>query len=290
MIMKTLFKYGSLIFLLVVFLGGCDKDDESSTQEQEAYFSYTSDGFTVTFTNLSKLTGTYRWDFGDGNSSTEGNPVHTYPHKGKYVVTLYVTSGSTLAEASTVLLLDKSSPVKMDDGTVSDWDIVTKNVVVSGPEGGAVKLGKFDYDARNIYVYLEQESTIADQTIFSIFIDIDTLLATGFQMGGFPGMGAEDYCEGQIATPDVWLDAYKYVGDGTSWDFAYVQAGEFYQAGHFEESGGLLKYELALSRTMLAGLTNEAVRIAIIIMDSGWSDLGYMPDSGTSGFMLMMNE
>ncbi len=46
----------------------------------------------ITFTNNS--TENYlsvSWDFGDGNSSNENDPVHTYTKEGSYVVTLYVT-------------------------------------------------------------------------------------------------------------------------------------------------------------------------------------------------------
>ena len=32
----------------------------------------------------------WRWDFGDGTSSTERHPQHTYPKAGEYIVTLYV--------------------------------------------------------------------------------------------------------------------------------------------------------------------------------------------------------
>jgi PKD repeat protein len=288
--MKSIIKYCLGIFLLMISMTGCNDKDESNTPEQQSYFSYTSDGFTVTFTNLSKLSGTYLWDFGDGATSTEENPVHTYPHKGKYVTTLYVTGGGTLAEASTVLLLDKSSPVKLDDNSITDWQQVTTNMVVSGPDGLGVKSGKFDYDANFVYIYIEQASTIADGTIFSIFMDTDTLLSTGFQLGAFPGLGAEIYCEGQVATPDQWLDPYKYNGDGSNWDWAYLQLGEYAKIGYYEESDDLLKYELGFDRTKVPGLTGEAVRLAIIVMDSGWSDWGYLPDSGTSGFLLMMNQ
>jgi len=45
----------------------------------------------VTFKDEStgKVTG-YSWDFGDGTSSTEQNPVHIYKDAGKYVVTLLI--------------------------------------------------------------------------------------------------------------------------------------------------------------------------------------------------------
>jgi PKD repeat protein len=35
---------------------------------------------------------TFAWDFGDGNKSTEQNPVHTYDKVGEYTATLTVTN------------------------------------------------------------------------------------------------------------------------------------------------------------------------------------------------------
>jgi PKD repeat protein len=277
------------IFFAAISFGCSKKADNTDIPEQQAFFKYQADSYVVTFTNLSKVSGSYHWDFGDGGTSTEQNPVHNYGKKGKYVVTLTV-SGESTVEATTVMLLDKTSKVKLDDGTLTDWDNITKNVVISGPDGMGVKKGKFDYDANYIYIYIEQASTIADGTIFSLFIDTDTTMSTGFILGSFPGIGAENYFEGQVATSEPWFDPYKYSGDGSNWAWDGIQAGEFYKVGHFEESGGLLKYEMAISRTLIPGLTNEAVRLAIIVMDSGWSDFGYMPDKNTSGYLLMMNE
>jgi PKD repeat protein len=43
---------------------------------------------TVNFTNLSTNATSYAWDFGDGNSSTNNNPVNTYSNAGLFSVTL----------------------------------------------------------------------------------------------------------------------------------------------------------------------------------------------------------
>ncbi len=55
-------------------------------------FTSSVDGNTVTFTNTTTNAVSYSWDFGDGNSSIEENPVHTYDDDGEYIVTLTVTS------------------------------------------------------------------------------------------------------------------------------------------------------------------------------------------------------
>ena len=45
----------------------------------------------VAFRNYSKFGNSYEWNFGDGSTSTEQNPVHVYQTSGKYTVTLKVT-------------------------------------------------------------------------------------------------------------------------------------------------------------------------------------------------------
>ncbi len=53
-----------------------------------ANFTYAKDGFTVDFTNVSQNSTSYAWDFGDGATSMEENPSHTYASEGEYTVTL----------------------------------------------------------------------------------------------------------------------------------------------------------------------------------------------------------
>ena len=49
---------------------------------------------TLQFTDWSLNASTWAWDFGDGNTSTEQNPLHTYVDEGVYDVTLTITSDS----------------------------------------------------------------------------------------------------------------------------------------------------------------------------------------------------
>jgi gliding motility-associated-like protein len=60
---------------------------------------------TVQFTNLSVPgsagTTSYLWDFGDGNTSTQINPSHTYNSSGNYAVSLIVTNSSGCTKSLT---------------------------------------------------------------------------------------------------------------------------------------------------------------------------------------------
>ncbi|MEZ5197446.1 MAG: PKD domain-containing protein [Bacteroidales bacterium] len=56
-----------------------------------ADFTFSGEEYTVDFTNTSVNANSYLWDFGDGSTSIENNPVHTYPAAGTYVVALTAT-------------------------------------------------------------------------------------------------------------------------------------------------------------------------------------------------------
>lgn len=60
----------------------------------------------VTFTNNSAGAATYLWDFGDGTTSTDINPVHTYTTAGNYLVTLEAkaSAGCTDADSTTIVV------------------------------------------------------------------------------------------------------------------------------------------------------------------------------------------
>jgi len=56
--------------------------------------TYISLGNSVVFTDNSVLNATtWQWDFGDGNTSTEQNPTHTYTDEGTYTVSLTASNG-----------------------------------------------------------------------------------------------------------------------------------------------------------------------------------------------------
>ncbi|MBD1583088.1 S8 family serine peptidase [Pseudoalteromonas sp. S16_S37] len=59
-----------------------------------ASFSFSVNGTTVKFTNSSTDARSYSWQFGDGASSSDMSPSHTYAAAGTYQVTLTATDGA----------------------------------------------------------------------------------------------------------------------------------------------------------------------------------------------------
>lgn len=57
------------------------------------FFNYAQNSNIITFTDVSSFSpNAWSWDFGDGNTSSQQNPVHTYAALGTYTVVLMVTN------------------------------------------------------------------------------------------------------------------------------------------------------------------------------------------------------
>ena len=89
-----------LILMLAVFAVSCiEKEPEYQdfpAKDVDFTFAVQGDEYTtdyyyvspIQFTNTSAKSGSLTWDFGDGNTSNEANPVHQYAKAGNYNVTL----------------------------------------------------------------------------------------------------------------------------------------------------------------------------------------------------------
>jgi hypothetical protein len=77
---------------------------------------------------------TWLWDFGDGNTSTEQNPVHTYTRWGSYNVTLALSAASGPCPVSQVIAVGCPIPGDLDrDGDVDMTDFGHFQRCLTGP-------------------------------------------------------------------------------------------------------------------------------------------------------------
>ena len=273
------------IIIATAFICGCS--DDKVVPDADLFYEISISGNDVTFTNKTTGAVSYKWDFGDGTTSDEESPVHTYPGKGKYVPTLYATTkDGKVTEGSTVLYIAKTSPVKLDDNSLADWDNVTAYEVTAGAAEKYFKRAKFDYDASYVYVYLEVISKVENGDIFDFYMDTDNNIGTGLLTGTFAEGGYDVLLEGAVLAD--WFDVFYHKGDQNAFTFDLQSVSEFYTVGTKQQVRDVLKFELRLSRAKLKGLAaTTALRIGIEATKSDWSaTLGDIPDRGQPSVLI----
>ncbi len=117
----------------VITVSACD----FAGAELDPTYSFCKD-LNVSFSNLnnSPLNTSFLWYFGDGTTSTEQNPMHTYADTGTYTIKLVVNGGGECADSTTQILslfptfrtdftsnapVCKGSPVQFTDGTFATY-------------------------------------------------------------------------------------------------------------------------------------------------------------------------
>lgn len=118
---------GNFLITLTAFREG--NDNSSSKSITICYpapvASFTVDksiaktGETITFTNTSQNATSYSWDFGDGNTSTEVNPVHQY-------------SSSGIKTAKLTAINDTGNTTTSKEIFIKKFTIMTYNIAFSG--------------------------------------------------------------------------------------------------------------------------------------------------------------
>jgi PKD repeat protein len=158
-------------------------------QSPVADFLATVTDLTATFTDLSSdpdgSVASWLWDFGDGSSSADRNPVHSYDAPGEYQVTLMVTD---------------------DDGATGE---ITKPLTVTAPSPAIELEGK--RRGRN-KVFLDWTPASVTVDVWRALLTVDlipTRIATGVEGGhysdtdlGAKPKGTYMYFVCQVGNPD----------------------------------------------------------------------------------------
>jgi PKD repeat protein len=101
------------------------------------FSSNVSNGFvliSIQFIDLTENATSCYWDFGDGNNSTEQNPVHTYSAAGNYTVKLIATNATCQSTKTREISIKKKNPAtseipvnKRSSNLFSEWRIYLTN-------------------------------------------------------------------------------------------------------------------------------------------------------------------
>lgn len=165
-----------LVISTVLLLAGCplfDSDDKDETEADpptpavapSASFSVSAHSgkapFTTSYndesTDGSATITSWAWDFGDGNTSTDQNPSHTYEAAGNYTVSLTVTSSDgtdTLTQTS--LIEVTPADVALTLAVVNEKGQLLSDVVVAST---TVQVESFSEDDSGVLVNVRPTSS-----------------------------------------------------------------------------------------------------------------------------------
>jgi len=135
------------------FLGELAKTSGGGSDENNpplADFTAVPDGLAVVFTDASSDSdgsiASRVWDFGDGGTSSDANPVHTYATTGSYDVTLTVTDDDGAMGSKTVsITVDASNAAPVADFSVSVDGLTANFTDASGDSDGSIASYAWDF-------------------------------------------------------------------------------------------------------------------------------------------------
>lgn len=163
----------------------------------------------VQFANLSTHAANYLWDFGDGNQSTEKNPIHTYKTGGIYDVSLTVNSKYNCKDSSkhqNLLVKNKK------------YNIIFPTAFTPDPSGANDGRRQINSKTNDVfYPIVSQEIAEYNLKIFNkkgipVFESKD------------PQIGWNGYHEGRLMPSGVYV---------------YVCSGKFSNGEYFQKTGNL---------------------------------------------------
>lgn len=248
----------------------------------KASFSYEVEDLTVTFTNISKDATTYAWEFGDGETSTEANPVHTYAENGEYTVTLTASNEVGQSSYSEEIVL-ATAAIKID-GEFADWAKLEADgkcqiaKLEAGKEYEKDQLYKMAWytDADFIYMYFEYNATETyplDVLIGTAMIDDGDLHATHLWNPCYVDydleFGSED--------PEDWTKwerniLYNFDHEAGGWNFPTVAAENPVTLAKTADG----KMEGRMSRAYFT-FKEAYFTVGAFNSNEGWGEIGTLP-------------
>ncbi|MEM9822229.1 MAG: S8 family serine peptidase [Bacteroidota bacterium] len=128
--------------------------DISVSEVPDAQFEVIQSGLTVDFNNLTQGVAVYNWNFGDGGSSTQTNPTHTFSEPGTYTVSLaaFNTCGNSTSTVQVTVTPTSTENVLpgYDLSVAPNPNKGTFDLLLDSPESNRLQWQMFNLHGQNI--------------------------------------------------------------------------------------------------------------------------------------------
>ena len=180
--------------------------------EIDINYSYSFDD--LSGINMGEITE-WEWDFGDGTSSAEQNPLHEFPTDGKYTITLWVTSdsGCTDMVQKTIDVFPGFSDIFIPELSVKVNDMLDLPIIISDSKNlDTLNIHDFSADIHvDKNILLPQDSDIqysisGEECIIPVSGSRKTGSDTIYHLPLRALLGDKDYCEVKLEN-FTWLNS-----------------------------------------------------------------------------------
>ncbi len=124
--------------ILVIILPSCDDEETHQTFPLSAEIFHSTAGKQVAFTALTHSADSLDWDFGDGKTSSEKNPVHIYEEGGYYIASLTAKDkdGNSVTKVAKLAIDLTPYALLTGDHTADGYNGKTWKLTADHPTGG----------------------------------------------------------------------------------------------------------------------------------------------------------
>ncbi|MCF8275564.1 MAG: PKD domain-containing protein [Flavobacteriales bacterium] len=194
------------------------------------------DGTAIPFTDASVPFGSntitdWNWDFGDGTTSTQQNPTHTFSASGIYTVSLEITSSDGCAVTSSQDITVYENPVadftfnEACEGDITDfWNVSSIGI-------GTIINQTWDFGDGNTSTVLNPSNTYSNLGVYDVQLTVTTsdgcIGSVTQQVGMFPLPVADFSFTDACLQSDFQLTDQSSVVTGavTAWDWDFGDGG-----------------------------------------------------------------
>lgn len=207
---STFFQKLTFLMVSVILLASCSDETDTPVFPISATIFHSVKDKQVAFTALTHSAVSWSWDFGDGQTSTEQNPVHMYSIGGYYVATL------TAKDANGNLATDE---VKLAIA-LTPYALLTGDHTADGYKGKTWKLSSSHVSGGDYLANSDASFTVVDGTPKPL---PDGIFSTEFGMGAIYDDTYTFYYDGKYVH-DVKADGGAF--SGFVYQYAAVAGGD----------------------------------------------------------------
>ncbi|MBK5286797.1 MAG: PKD domain-containing protein [Bacteroidia bacterium] len=214
-----------LLILIAAFtVLSCSKKDDSTPAPSACFLVDATESTDVThnfvFTNCTGPYNTYNWDFGDGQTSTDMNPLHRFNHVGVFNVKMTATNSSGKSDINTrKITLGHNTLYKIIISKVNNHINFPKHVYLT-----------YYNAALGMNYYLDRYVTSSSQIPFTVDLSDNALYdnnTSSYYLFKEDNLGGQSYISGNFTVSDLALtngsidETFYYTGDSSKISLYY---------------------------------------------------------------------